>query len=283
MSVFLSLLLLTASQHKAAEPDNKTSDRLFQEQHIAEQITQGQPVWLSDGSREFLTHDCPAIGNNQGGLLWVAAPNQTVLSPGIMANMCQYFSSRGWHSLAVSPGDLDFSRPQIIATQSSTNVADTANSSTKEAQATVLANQKLWYEQQAKNNADQFLKRLRPAEQQLAATQSNYVLVVVSESATLALEAVNKAQLQPAAMVLLDVRHPKDPQQVGIIEQLQQLTMPILDIYHVNAKQAAAQRRRMITQTSYSQRLIPGVDNDFRGVEQQVLHRIETWLKKLPD
>ncbi|MBT8448523.1 MAG: alpha/beta hydrolase family protein, partial [Gammaproteobacteria bacterium] len=251
-------------------------EQLQREQQLATQIRQGAAKWLNDGSAEFLSLYCASLIETKGSLLWLTAPNQTLLTPGVVRQACDYFPNIGWQTLTISPVGLDFSLPQMVADQATAASED--SSATSSQSKLVLAERTAWYEAQEKSNHEFLMKRLVPAEKELLAANKGYVLVAISASASIALEAINKQQLSPVAVVVLNISHPKDPQQKQIIEQLNELSMPVLDIYHVNARDLAEKRNRTIRGSNYRQILIPAMRDDFLGVETQVMRRIEDWL-----
>lgn len=273
--ILIAALNLTALVAQQQTTETK-SEAQMREQQIARQIKQGEARWLNDGNSEFLSLFCASLIETKGSMLWLAAPNQTVLSPGIMRTICDYYPTVGWQILSIAPAGLVFSRPQLEVSESVENADASADKATY-----VLANPKEWYESQDKANLDALVKRLVPAEREILATNSGYILVANSASASIVLEAISSQQIRPAALVLLNVSHPNDFRQNRINLQLNDLTLPVLDIYHVKGKTAAYERYRYNKGRNYTQHMVPGLYNDFRGVERQVIDSIEGWLKKL--
>ena len=249
---------------------------LSRDQQLEQMIRQGEAKWLNDGNAEFLSLFCASLIDTKGSMLWLAAPNQTILSHGVMQSICDYYPTVGWQILSLAPAGLDFSGPNLVATSTSGSDGDTAAKPSL-----MLAKNEAWYEAQDKDNLAAIVSRLSPAENEILATNSRYVLVANSASASIALEAINTQQIKPSAVVLLNVMHPNDPQQSRINAQIKALTIPVLDIYHINTKPAAAKRLRFNKGGNYKQVMVTAMQNDFRGAEQQVLSRIESWLKKL--
>ena len=277
--ICLPIVFLQAQQEETAIQSEVVPEQLQREQQLATQIRQGVAKWLNDGSGEFLSLYCASLIETKGSLLVLTAPNQTILTPGVVRQVCDYFPNIGWQTLTLSPVGLDFALPQIVASQATATSEDSSATSSKGN--LVLAERTAWYEAQELRNLEVLIKRLGPAEKALLAANKGYVLVAIAASASIALDAINKRKLTPMAVVLLNISHPKDPEQNKIIGQLNQLNVPVLDIYHVNSRDSAEKRNRAIRGNNYRQILIPAMRDDFLGVETQVMRRIEDWVDGL--
>jgi len=241
---------------KPVEPPSLRNDRI-----LAEQLGDSQAKWLTAGDTEFLGIFNPdTSGMPIGSLLILPTPGQSAKSPGILTQLIDELSSKGWHTLGISLPAFDFSAPSPVESQP------------------VLPESNKWYADQETKNMAKLLERIMAAEGELLAKGGKYVILAQGATAELVLELISSQVIKPSALITLNLQHPIK-QRVSLIKKnLAAVKIPILDIYNLSNKNIA--KNRKLNVDYYHQIAIPGSGIDFRGSELLVIKRIRGWLKK---
>jgi len=271
------------------EPAGLRNDRA-----IAEQIGDSEAKWLKAGETEFLgIYNPDSSGNVLGSVLIIPAPGNSPLVSGVLPKLATELASKGWNTLAITLPELNFSGPApTFAEEKATTTAestDTDESATEETAATekaaedneaAMPDPEKWYADQQTKNMEKLLLRLLAAEAEILKQNPKYVLLAQGASAELALELISSNVIKASALVTLNIEHPVYQRSTNIPVNLAKIKIPVLDIYNVTDKVAAAKRKTRQKEPGYRQLYIPGTDNNYLGSEKLLLKRVRGWLSK---
>ena len=265
-------------QETEAQPYKPVKQELVIDQRLAESLPADQIQWLGEGESAFLARSMPdETGNALGTILIVPAPGKTIDSPGYVRRALNYFPDVSWNAVVISAGDLDFSAPEVSLPDSSVP-ASTEESETVEP---MVADETEWYQQQQQANQSKLVSRITAAAGIIPDSDKGYVLVISGASASLTLDAISQQQLNPTAVVLLDINHPVLLYRNALTNDLTDINIPILDIYQPLENELAEKRSSLGRKVTYEQRMIPGVNPDYQGAEDILLRSIRGWLKRI--
>ena len=281
----LNLSAQDAAEEQQAEPYVPEKQESVIDQQLFETLPEWQIKWLGEGDNRFLarskvSESGPAIGN----ILILPAPGKTVDSRGYVRRAFEYFPTVSWNVMAVSTGDLSFAGPIVkmpeAGTAETTATTGTANEATETALEPMVVPEQEWYEEQQKTNQDKVINRMLAAEKVLPEPQVGYVLIASKASASLLMNAIKEQQINPKALVLIDIDHPVMMYRNQLVNQLRDVSQPVLDIYQPMSRELAELRKPLARSPTYQQRMIPAVDADYLGNEDILLRSIRGWLLK---
>ncbi len=272
----------TAEQPEV-EPYQPEKQELVIDKRLAEILPATEIKWLGEGEDRFLARSrVDETGNSSGNILIVPAPGRTIDSPGYVRRAVDYYPTVGWHIMVISTGDLDFSAPVVRIPDSNPATDTTAEESANPAAPEpMIVDETDWYQQQQEQNQQKLVTRISTAVQALAEPEKGYVLVAAQASAALLIDAIKERQITPAAIVMIDLNHPVLRYQELLSQELGDMTIPTLDIYQPLEKQHADARNGLQRKAHYQQRMIPGVNPDYVGVEDILLRSIRGWLRRI--
>ena len=253
-------------QEDSKPPKEIESASLRNDQAIAKTLEENQIKWLKAGSKQFLgIFNEDISGAAKGSVLILPAPGNSPLADGLLPELASELSSHGWHSLAITLPELDFSGPVAAPDKEMPSAKD-------------------WYAKQQTSNMEKLLVRLLAAEAELQANKGQYVLLVQGTTAELVLELLSSNVLKAAGFISLNIRHPVYQRSSKIATNLAAVKTPILDLYNVsdggNSSKRKARQQANELAGNYNQIYIPGNDINFRGSEQLLIKRVRSWLKK---
>ena len=259
---------------KPVEPPSLRNDRI-----LAEQLGDSQAKWLTAGNTEFLGIFNPdTSGKPIGSLLILPTPGRSAKALGILTQLIDELSSKGWHTLGISLPIFDFSAPSPSFPKAKTTT-EASEEQTPIESLPVLPDAKKWYADQETKNMAKLLERVMAAETELLAKGGKYVILAQGATAELVLELISSQVIKPAGLITLNLQHPIKQRASLIVTNLAAIKIPILDISNLSNKGPAQNRKLKLNADNYDQLDIPGSGIDFRGSELLVIKRIRGWLK----
>ncbi|MCP3674537.1 MAG: DUF3530 family protein [Gammaproteobacteria bacterium] len=266
-----------ASKAELVEPPSLRNDRI-----LAEQLGDSQAKWLTAGKTEFLgIFNADTSGKTVGSLLILPTPGRSAKSLGILTQLIDELSSKGWNTLGISLPIFDFSAPSPSFPEAQTTTEalgeESDNAPTESPQ--VIPDAKKWYADQETKNMAKLLERILAAEDELLAKGDKYVLLAQGATAELVLELISSRVIKPAGLITLNLQHPIKPRTSLIVKNLSAIKIPVLDVSNLSNKGPAHNRKLKLNSDNYKQLVIPGSGIDFRGSELLVIKRIRGWLK----
>ena len=265
-------------QETEAKPYEPAKQELIIDQRLAESLPADQIQWLGEGDSAFLARSMPdETGSPLGTVLIVTSPGKTIDSPGYVRRALSYFPTVSWNAVVISAGDLDFAGPVVKIPEGS----ETASGEESAPAELMVVDENDWYQQQQQANQSKLVARISAAAGIIPDADKGYILVIAGASAALALDAISNRQLTPTAVVLLDINHPVLSYRNALTNDLSEITTPMLDIYQPLEGELAQKRSVLSRKPTYEQRMIPGVNPDYLGVEDILLRSIRGWLKRI--
>ncbi len=259
---------------KQVEPPGLRNDRL-----LAKQLGDSQAKWLTVGNLEFLgIFNADTSGKPVGSLLILPTQGVSAKSLGILTQLIDELSSKGWHTLGISLPAFDFSAPSPSFPKVKITAEVLEEQAPIESQP-VLPDATKWYADQETKNMAKLLERVLAAEAELLAKGGKYVLLAQGATAELVLELISSQVIKPAGLITLNLQHPIKQRASLIVKNLAAIKIPILDIANLSNKEAAQKRKLKLNAANYEQLDIPGSGINFRGSELLVIKRIRGWLK----
>ena len=250
---------------------------------LAEQLEDDQVKWLMAGDNKFLgIFKANSKGKTLGSLLILPAAGNTPRISGALPKLADDLSRYGWHSLAISLPQFNFSGPKPNFPDEKTDTEQTTEALTEEAvkQVTQLPDEKVWYEKQQTKNMEMLLERLLAAEAELLTQGGEYVIIAQGSTAELVLELISSKVIKPSGLVTLNIQHPSMQRSSKIATNLSKIKIPVLDIYNQPSDKLVLKRKRAQISSVYSQLYVPGVGINYLGSEQLLVNRVKGWLNK---
>ena len=292
-----SLFAVSISAQEPEQPVEKPKPDPYvpqpQDIVIGEQLETLLPAsevkWLGDGDNRYLARSKTAeTGQAMGNILLLPGPGKTINSAGYVRQAMAYYPTVSWHTMAIPAGPLEFSGPEVEIPETTKPVAqDAAEAPTDGAEPgtkppkpePVLKPEGAWYDAQQKANMALITARVKQASEQLPESQKGYVVITASASAGLLVSAIAAGDINPKALVILDIEHPVRTHQDKMMVDLAALSIPILDLYQPLNEAAAKKRQPLARKANYRQTMIPTVSADYVGVEDLLQRTIRGWLK----
>jgi len=307
-SLFAETSILAAEESEKAEntekqpikePEPVEPAALRNDRALAEELDDGVAKWLKAGKNEFLgIYNADSSGSTLGSVLILPEVNTSPLTPGVLPKLVKELSSKGWHSLAITLPELNFSgpsptfptaddaaQPEKIKTEETKTEDTKTEPATEEPETAVakttitLPDAKKWFAEQETKNMEKLLKRLLAAEAELVVNGGKYVLIAQGTSAELVLELISSQVIKPSGFISLNIQHPESGRASTIAKNLAAIKLPILDIYNLSESSAAEKRKSSNKSVEYRQLYIVANDSQFRGSEQLLIKRVRGWLK----
>ncbi|PCJ45467.1 MAG: hypothetical protein COA74_15625 [Gammaproteobacteria bacterium] len=283
------------SENQAEQEEPIVSQSLRNDRIIASQLREGEVKWLKTGDDEFLgIYKGDTSGKALGSILILPSSNAAPNAPGALSYLAEKLSTKGWHTLAISLPEFNFSGPAPEFPQEKTSSESEQISQTNEAEDTensekgvntqpteaILPDSKQWYEKQQTRNMEKLLERVLVAEAELRALDGKYVILAQGTTADLLLELISSRVIKAEGLIIINIQYPVDQMSSKIANKLAAVTIPLLDIYNLPASKAASKRMSAQKSKSYRQLYVPGNGIHYRGSEPMLYKRIWGWLKK---
>ncbi|MFT5521501.1 MAG: hypothetical protein ACI9IA_002102 [Enterobacterales bacterium] len=271
-------------QEEPVEPLELRNDRI-----IAKQLTEGETKWLKVGKSEFLgIFKSDNSGKALGSILILPSPNSSPNTPGALNYLSNELSESGWHTLAISLPEFDFSGPapehpneEIGKAEEKTEQENNelaAITKTDDNNST-MPDPKTWYEQQQTKNMERLLERILVSETELQVSGGKYLILAQGATAELLLELVSSKVINPQGLITLNIEHPVAQRQSKIPNNLAKVTIPTLDVFNVLTNELAKKRKLKQKGNNYRQIYVPGNGIHYIGSEPSLYKRINGWLK----
>jgi len=274
------------------DPPDLRNDRA-----LAENLGDSEVKWLKSGDTEFLgIFDTDSSDKTLGSVLIIPAPGNSPLVSGALPQLASGLSSSGWHSLAITLPEMDFSGPspsfpdekQDTEPATDENTEEPADAATENSESDntevklqpELPDAKKWYADQQTKNMEKILERVLAAEAELLVNGGKYVLIAQGASAELVLELISSSVIKPSGFISLNIDYPVYQRSTKIPANLAAIKIPILDLYNISGRNKAKKRKLKQKGSHYRQIYIPANDINFRGSEALIVNRAKGWLKK---
>ncbi|MGB7932747.1 MAG: DUF3530 family protein [Gammaproteobacteria bacterium] len=255
--IVMILPLLLAPVSQAASVSDAAKEQRWANQ-ITDQLIVGEPVWLEADGQRFLAIYTPAeTASTKGTVLLVHGIGAHPDWPQVIQPLRSGLSEKGWQSLSIQmplpPEGIDTTGRAALLREGGDRLQ------------TALA----WMED----------KGMTPV-----------TLIAHSRGGVDALHFVMTHDSAPIiSLVLVGTNADYDdvPYDVGPLQSLREIKLPVLDIYgendHENVIKTAPDRRKAAAgNPGYQQLRVPGADHFFDGEEKPLLGEVTRWLESHP-
>ena len=255
--VIVMALLLLVTVSRAGSVSDTAKEKRWADQ-ITDQLIVGEPVWLAADGHRFLAIYTPAeTASTRGTVLLVHGIGAHPDWPQVIQPLRSGLSERGWQSLSLQmplpPEGIDTAGRAALLREGGDRLQ------------TAL----VWLEG----------KGMTPV-----------TLIAHSRGGVDALHFVTTHDSTPiVSLVLVGTNGDYDdvPDDVGPLQSLREIKLPVLDIYgendHENVIKTAPDRRKAAAANPGFQQLkVPGADHFFDGEETPLLAEVARWLQSHP-
>lgn len=285
----------TASKMMEKEKAPEPNVTLSPEQQIAAMLPSDEVIWLDSESGNFLALERDYLAaKHRGAVIFVsdlAAPiNHSLDIEPLRVSINQY----GFSSITIhAPSTELFYPPTITDTADATDTTPSENDSQENINegSDIKTNTSMVVKTDATPYAQALIKRINSAHKRAASRSKNIILVIQGRQTAYLSNALIQQHLRPfSAVVTLDANNAIDDNKSTLYpatieqlsQQLAQLKMPLLDIYHLwdNDIQQQMLKRKQLSlkakQSNYRQHIKATYSE-----EKQLAKILYGWLKSL--